>query len=271
MNFLTYDTETTGLDPHISFIISLGAIVNEDSNKFYSLINWKRINEKFSCEKGSAAVANAFSVHKITDAELQEAPHPIKAFSDFYSFIMRCTNNEPLDCMCGFNITYDQNMMMSNLKFLSNFIEKLDSFNTNDFDENDAENCLKLQIMFEKSYNNVDNKTIFYDCMVYDMIYHYEVNFEKVKHNLNDVGLRYGFPEDENAHNALSDVERTLKIFLKQMEELDAEGITIDQNLEDRFIRVYNRNKEKYNANRTNIKPENNLDYLGMLMEGAKF
>lgn len=255
MKHLLFDTETTGLDPKTSFIIENGAILYDDETqeekRFNNLLNWGLIYKGFT-------TASTVHVHKITDERLQkEGIHPLKAFADFYDFIK---NFGDLDVICAFNIAYDHNMMISNLL---NLIENSKE------DSEDLGKCIKLLKLLQKSYENDDpNKILFFDCMIFDRLFHFEVNHEKVRHNLEDVGLRYDIPADPNAHNALADTERTLKIYKIQLEELKEHNIALDKHMEERMIKQYKRNQEKWAKKKDN---SNAIDYLAFEMTAAKF
>ena len=261
MKYLLFDIESSGLNPLTCFVISNGAIIYDDEtqevNKFYNLLNWKIIlGDKFTTQPTQ-------HIHKISDEELiKDGIDPIDAFSDFYDFIHKYGGFE---VAVAFNIAFDHNF------YLSNFMYILDNITETRENCDKLDKIQKLKDIFYKTYDLDDkNNIIFFDSMIYDRLYHFEVDYVKVHHNLNDVGLRYNIPEDINAHNALADTERTLKIFKLQLEEMKENNIEIDRHLEIRMIKKYIRDQAKYASSKRKNNSDN-LDYLGANMKAASF
>lgn len=253
MKNLLFDVETTHLNPKKGFIVSIGSLIYDDVTgsvrKFYCLLNWKMIYPTFTAEMTK-------NIHKISDDELEkDGFHPLKAFADYYDFI---AEEDQLDVISAFNTAYDHNMFMSNLL---NLVE-----NTEEESE-DLTKCMKLLNIFKKGYGeNEENKILFLDSMLIDRIFHYEVDYQKVSHGLEAVGVRYGIPVDENAHNALADTERTLEIYKYQLQELKELGVELNDHFELRLIKQYRRNQEKWKKQN-----KEQLDYLGVEMTAAVF
>lgn len=252
MNHLIKDTETSGLNPKKSFIISLGAVHYNDKNdsqdEFYHLCNWKLIYPNFTAN-------STYHIHKITDEELQcYGLHPLDFFAKFYDFIIK---NNYFDVLVAFNIPFDLNILMSNLLNLSQ--------NTKESSEQ-IEKIDEL-ITLLRQCGNEKRKFYVYDCMIYDRIFHFEVNYRKPKHNLEDVGLRYGIPIDEFAHNSLADAKRTLQIYKNQLQELKQNNITINAHLEQRFVKQFERNKDRWHKRNT----YENINYFAKDMVAATF
>ena len=271
MNILLMDTETTGLNPKKSYIISNGSILYNDVTKeyseFYEELNWDLIFSNFIIPE------DTIKVHGITQDRLtKDGLDPIKSMSNFYKWIVNfCKENEEkgdsscnsrLNTVVAFNLSYDLNMFISNLKFLSsNFCN-----NSATNDEN-RDNVNKLLDLFTKEYSfglvNVDdpnsNKPLFIDSLIIDRIFNFEVDGEKVYHDLQSVGERYGIPEDPNAHNAIADTRRTFEVFKIQINEVKENQEDFDQNFENRLIRRYNRNQSYW-------KKVDGLDYLANKM-----
>lgn len=265
-NVLLFDVETTGLNPRKSFILSIGAILakvdydkatNIENKEFYGLINWKLINKNFEIPEDTV------KVHGLTQELLdKEGKHPVHLFGSFYDFL----KENPIDIFCAFNLGYDQNMFRSNLLFMEDYLEK----HINEYDIEFYEKIKNLSNMFKKAYiDEKVNKSIFFDSMTYDKIFHFEVDGVKVKHGLDAVGRRYNIPSDPNAHNAIADTRRLYEIFKIQLKEIsEMENVEIDAFMERRIIVKYDRENDYYRR----INPRNiPLDYLGFNMTKVEF
>ena len=128
----------------------------------------------------------------------------------------------------------------------------------------DIKNLLHLFSREGDVYSSVADATrpLLIDSLIIDQIFHFEVDGEKVPHNLDAVGNRYGFPTDPNAHNAIFDTIRTFKVFKLQLEELKEKGIDIlDPTFENRLKKRYDRNRKAY-YNRA----KGGLDYFANYM-----
>lgn len=262
MNILLFDVETTGLNPRKSHVISNGAIlyntVSGETSEFYEVLNWKNEVPNFSIP------ADTISVHGISEEIMQEEGiDPLQSFSNFYnfidSFIQKSIENggsNKLDVCVAFNLPFDLNMYKSNLLYLNKkYCNNLMLANEN------TSNIVKLLDLFSKDYDEQSNdKPLFIDSLIIDQIFHFEVDGEKVKHDLDSVGNRYGFESDPNAHNAIADTRRTLNVFKIQLEEIKEKGLELDSQFEQRLIKKYNRIQEYY-------KKKSSLDYLSVNMQ----
>lgn len=192
--------------------------------------------------------------------------------------------NAKLDICAAFNLPYDLNMFKSNLLLMVNVLKKRFYSNVdgsinenlsieNCEDENiktrlqEFENVEKLLYLFSRSgdtYSSVAdvNRPLLIDSLIIDQIFHFEVDGEKVPHNLDAVGNRYGFPTDPNAHNAIYDTRRTFEVFKLQLKELKEEhNIDIlNPSFEARLKRRYDRNQDYW-------KKSNGLDYFANRMK----
>lgn len=275
MKILLYDTETTGLNPEKSYIISLGFIFfdseTKETKRFYQLVNWKKVFPNFNIPESTIAV------HGITNEELSaKGIHPKNAFSNLFDFILengykdyKDHNNHIIDLNVAFNLPYDQNMMISNLKFLTKLEGGGDNNNRGNnsniedvYIDSKLENLLSI---FTKTYDNqseVKNDILFIDSLVIDKIFHFDDDFNKVRHSLEEVGLRYDLGKNLYAHNAMGDTERLLLVFQKQMEELNSLDVEINQKFENRLINKY--------INDGKIYSKKQLDYLGENMNAVE-
>ena len=284
MNVLLWDTETTGLDPSKAFIISNGSVLwNSETGKvseFYEELNWFLIlGKNFTIPQAT------IDVHGITEEALQRnGIDPVTSMSNFYKWIKDFCGDEKLNVCAAFNLPYDLNMFKSNLLLMVNVLKKRFYSNVdgsinenlsieNCEDENiktrlqEFENVEKLLDLFSRSgdtYNieTESNKPLFIDSLIIDQIFHFEVDGEKVPHNLDAVGNRYGFPTDPNAHNAIYDTRRTFEVFKLQLKELKEEhNIDIlNPSFEARLKRRYDRNQDYW-------KKSNGLDYFANRMK----
>lgn len=254
---MLFDTETTGLNPETDLAFENGVILwDSETNKikeFNQLINWKKIYSKFT-------TAPTYHIHHISDERVEEEGlHPLDSYSQFYKTI---NDFGHVDILCAFNTAFDLNFYIANLKCLISYYSKNQEEDEEILNKlDDCENLLKM-------LTSRDNHLI-YDCMLYDRLYHFEVDYVKVKHNLNDVGLRYNIPEDPNAHNALADTKRTFKIYQLQLKELYENDVDVDKHLEFRFEKQYARDKAKYAANKK--KNSKDLDYFGIGINETKY
>lgn len=259
MNILLFDVETTGLKPRKSFILSNGAVLynteTKEVSEFYEVLNWKKIMGNFYIPE------DTIKVHGITEDIMEkEGIHPLKSMSNFYKWIESFTisNNGKLDVCVAFNLPFDLNMYISNLKYLKEMYCK--NFEVNDQESDNITNLLSL---LSKKYLNddeIDDKPLFIDCMIIDQIFHFEVDGEKVSHNLDAVGNRYGLLSDPNAHNAIADTRRMFEVFKIQLNEIKEKGLELNQKLETRLIKRYNRNQDYWG------KKSDELDYLATEM-----
>lgn len=290
---MTFDTETTGLNPLNSFIISIGCNVisvpfsdenhmdieavkngKVDRDEFYQVLNWFEINENFSIPE------DTIKVHGITeDAMKAEGIHPVKVFCNMYDFmdpdgkyIMADgeVTEPPMNIINAFNLSYDMNMMKSNLLFLVEWMRRDLEENGNKPGVVDSINLVKLETLlgwFTKTEDEpLKNPILFVDSMTLDKILHFEVDGVKVRHNLAEVGKRCGIPEDPNAHNALADTRRLTDIWMVQLQDMNEKGmLPVTQRLEARLISKYKRDQDKWKK-----KGKQELDYLGESMTAAK-
>lgn len=302
MKTLLFDTETTGLNPRKSFIISIGGALwdskTDQSETFEFFLNWKL------CVPSFKITDETYKVHRINQEFLDEhGVHPAKAFallwskicnfckmdpeiysvsldhSDYLSALMDAKKNEInlIDIICAFNLEFDQNMMISNILCLLKNWKALACDCNGEFDA-----IVNLFNLFEKNYSNgleslysiKQSKTLetnisFIDSMLIDRIFHFDENGIKLSHNLEDVGLRYGIEKDQNAHDALSDSKRLLEIFKIQYNELkslgyDLEDYSCRNTIERKCIR-------KSVFGKMNYRKKENLDYLGVSMTPLEF
>lgn len=261
MNILLFDVETTGLNPRRSHVISNGAIlyntVTGEKSEFYEVVNWNSEIPNFKIPE------DTIKVHGITEEiMIQEGIHPLKSFSNFYNFInsfieksVQNGGSNKLDACVAFNLPFDLNMYKSNLLYLEKKYCK--SLVLDDEDRINIKNLLEL---FTKDYyKKDDSKPLFIDSLIIDQIFHFEVDGEKVRHDLDSVGNRYGFESDPNAHNAIADTRRTYEVFKLQLQEIEEKGLKLDSTFEERLMKKYNRNQEYY-------KKKQSLDYFSANM-----
>lgn len=249
MKILLYDTETTGLDPRKSFVLSLGAIMYDDqtgeTDEFYRMLNW---NELEVGDFSQHISEDAFRVNGISNEMLKHnGISPIQVFSEFYDFLVSNLKSndikKSLNVCTAWNAPFDHNMLKSNLMFLQQYNRdfKTDGYN--------AYKVSELADAFTKSYrsSNNDNKILFIDSMLIDRIYHdTDASGNKLRHSLQAVGERYGIKEDENAHNAIADTRRLLEIWKILQKEMQDSNVTIDDALEDACILEYKNQQQKY-------------------------
>ena len=250
MNVLLFDVETTGLDPKKSYIISIGAILFKKNNEtgeseikeFTRFLNWNNFIKNFEVPE------DTIKIHHITNEFLKtNGIDPFLAFKELRDFIVENIGSldhlyDNLYLNMAFNLPYDLNMFHSNLKKLLNL----------PIDESGNDSCLyrqEISELLDILTKIEDNKNkLFIDPLIIDRLLHFEVDGVKVKHNLDAVGKRYGIPEDENAHDALADTRRMLKIWEKQILELNDLEIALDEKFEGRLKRAYERQEAKYKS-----------------------
>lgn len=284
MNILLVDTETTGLKPDISYILSNGSIifntVTGEKEEFYEVLDWDNLLTNFTIPE------DTIKVHGITEKVMHdEGINPINSMSNYYNWIKSfCSkpehlpkdnpsSNWKLDVVVAFNLSFDLNMFISNLKFLS---EKIKLNNTSGIENNlnpiDIDNINSLLDLFLKEYMigelnpndpNLD-KPLFIDSLIIDRIFNFEVDGEKVYHDLQTVGERYGIPEDVNAHNAIADTRRTYEVFKIQMKEIEEHNEHLNHKFENRLIKRYKKNQDYWK------KGGNGLDYLANNMNAVR-
>lgn len=239
-SILSYDVETTGLRPNSSFILSIGAVLSrwklcngemvEEKTEFYQVLNWKLMIKNFSIPEAT------IKVHGITEDVMErEGIHPVQAFIQLYDFILQNAEDDqnPLDVINAFNLPFDLSMMRANLYYILRC--------NMDLSPHEKEMVESLLSLFTKSINN---PTLFIDSYTIDRILHFEVDGVKVSHSLQKTGERYGMPVDENAHNAIYDTYRLLELFKMQLKELESLEIPINQRLEDRLIKKYEKGRK---------------------------
>lgn len=262
MNILLFDVETTGLKPEKSFILSNGAIIynteTKEISEFYEVLNWKKIfGNNFTIPE------DVIKIHGITDEiMIKEGIHPLESMSNFYKFIIKNCNF--VDVFVAFNIPFDLNMYVSNLKYLNEKYNVLkESVTPEEILYVNNTNILLESIIKDSSSNSF--KSLFIDAMIIDQIFHFEHDGEKVKHNLDNVGNRYLLFPDENAHNAIADTRRMLEIFKFQIKEIKEKGLELNQIFEDRLIKKYDRNQAYWGKTKAQ-----SLDYLARYMVAVK-
>ena len=288
-----FDTETTGLKPGSCYILSLGFIhnvfdltenkdkklnvTNEKEVRFYNLINWRLLED--SSFKNFSIPQATIDVHGITDEEMvKNGIHPLIAFNNLYkSFFDFENENGRLDIICAFNLPFDVNMMRSNIIFLLNFYLKSEHcvqnnefiYNGETYDMTELlSNLQKLLDLFTKHTKKDGLRTVvdeeksnsyvyFIDSLIIDRIFHYmDDDFNKIRHNLEDVGLRYGLGENKDAHNAMGDTIRLVDVFRYQIAECHDKGITVNsKDFENRLVNKYINECKRFEKEQ--------LDYFG--------
>lgn len=269
MKVLCYDTETTGLDPKKSAVLSLGAILydteTKESKEFYRVFDWT------SLELISFEIPEAVSkINGITIEYLKEnGISPIKGFCEFYEFLINNLSdvNENLDIVSAWNLPFDLNMIKSSLLFLRQYNK---DYRT---DAKSSHQINRLIDIFTKNYrkNNV-NHILFIDPRILDKIYHpVDKDGNKLSHAQNAVSDRYGLKKNENAHNAIYDTRTLLEIWKIQYEELKSLNVSYNSDLEDVCIIEYKNLQEEYKKKQgDNHYSNNELDYFGYFMEAAE-
>lgn len=251
LNILSFDTETSGLNPRESFIISLGVVmynhVNKNQEEFYCLIDWSKIFPNFWIGN------DTIKVHGLTNEYVKaNGLNPNDAMKKFVEFISNAeSSNGNIEYINGFNLGFDINMMIANLLCLH-------GYNTaNSIDNQYVEFLLDL-------FRTRRNESVLpIDSMLFDIIYHFEINGQKVKHNLSDVGLRYNIKEDEHAHNSLADTKRTVEILKHQLDECNDLGCEFNNEFVRRQINSYNIRQKMFARYG---KAGNDMDFLGETM-----
>lgn len=289
-----FDTETTGLNPETCKILSLGFIHNilnldidkndimkvtkDEEERFYTLINW-RLLEDGSFHNFSIPQVT-IDIHGITDNEMiKNGIHPLLAFNNLYESLKNFENidNQKFDIICAFNLPFDVNMMRSNLIFLLDYYSKVKienneiKFNGNTYDLTLLTNNIKdlLSIFTKKTKEdglrrivdeNKENSNIYFiDSLIIDRIFHFmDDDFNKIHHNLEDVGLRYGLGKNQDAHNAMGDTIRLVDVLQKQIEECynNHGGLLVNtQEFENRLLNKYINDSKRFDKEQ--------LDYFG--------
>lgn len=273
MKVLLFDTETTGLDPRKSYVISIGAIMydteTEKVDEFYRVLNWYEIQEHLNINfeiPDFITKINGFNKEKL----ISEGINPVKAFADFYDFIVENVDSQNikkhLNVCSAWNLPFDVNMVKSNLLFLQEYNR---DFKTNPVD---GYKILELIDDFNKSYRiNSDNSILFIDNKLIDNIYHSEIDpktKKKISHSLQKVGERYNIEEDPNAHNALADTRRLFDIWKIHKKELDDKNINIDSEFEDLLIVEYRKQQAIYKKKekKNGYYSDSSLDYFSYNM-----
>lgn len=286
MNEFIFDTETTGLDPEKSYVIQLGVIMRAydlDGKiptryaEFNTLVNW------FKLIKGFKIPARTIAVHGITNEELDQDkyPDPYEAFGNLYDFVQgfiseSCKldgqqvpdDKSYLNTIMAFNLAFDQNMMISNMSGLSDYNQGKKVFS--DATELDyTESTQKVNNLLDMFRRNVRNKSKnhvkFLDPMLLDRIFRPDVDNKIANHSLHGVGKYYGLADDENAHDALSDTRRLVKIWEAQIEDIkEKAGIDVYADASD----IERRCEQRSRCNAKYYDHPNDLawDYFGKQM-----
>lgn len=244
---MLFDVETTGLKPESSNILSIGAVIIDRENKepdkeFYAVLDWSDLISNFYIPE------DTISVHGIDLNRMKkEGKRADLAFIDFFKFIEDNTgfgSESILKSVVAFNLSFDMNMIRANLL----------SVLKNRYSDN-IQSISSLLKIFTKDEND---EVLFIDSMTYDRLFNFEVDGVKVRHNIEDVGRRYGLEENEDAHNALEDTKRLAELYKLQLSEMKERGLEEDSDLERRLINSYNRHQERFGKGRKY------LDYLGL-------
>lgn len=259
MRMLVFDTETTGLDCTDDKILSIAAcmidlrkinvcdvddmkgfeiqehIVDECVvDQFEEFLNWHDIR----CEKIKSSFyigKKVVAIHGIDeDVMHKKGKDPIEVLCHFYDFIERNTEEKDgqyfakLNYVMGYNVSFDINMILGTVK---QAIESMTVEEKEFYGKGKLGKIVALHKMFkpayheglkekekEEVYNQV--QTIVIDPLIFDRIFHVLSDLGMIeKHSLSDAGLRYGIPLDEKAHDAMSDVKRTIAVFKFHMDE----------------------------------------------------
>lgn len=277
MKYVIYDTETTGLNPLNSFILSIGSICVDDNNildylnsikkannndveeikvdkwghpeiivnnkyEFHKFLNWFSLNNNFNIPE------DTIKVHGLTEDYIKNNGfNPINVFEEYSDFLKDRIGDDEV-CFVAFNEPYDLNMFVANLKHILNIFNSRGE--TND----------KIMYLLNLLTNR---KSYIIDNLIIDRILHFEVDGVKVRHDLQSVGIRYGFDKDINAHDALSDSKRTILVWNQQLKELKEYGLEINHDFEGRLKRAYDKYSAKFSSRRQ-------LDYFAENMEATR-
>ncbi len=106
--YISFDVETTGLDPNVDRIIEVGAVLFENGeivNSYSSLIN-----------AGVSIPASASAVNHITDEMIQSAPSEETVYENLVCFLGDALNEQTV--ICAHNASFD-------MTFLSKALERL--------------------------------------------------------------------------------------------------------------------------------------------------
>ena len=256
-NWLLFDVETTGLKSYKDPVLSIGAILwNQETNRsseFYRLLDWTRI-PRFNLH----IPEETKKIHGITINMLHNdshSYHPAEVMSQMYQWISDNLHKDDFNLtgLVAFNSPFDINMMRSSLQYLINKYQITDEPGGGYHDDDvnlttlDIERMNKLYAAFTKyRENGTKSSVLFIDSLSIDRIFHFEEDGIKLRHNLEDVGNRYGLDPNEHAHNAMYDTRRLFSVFVKQLEEMSEKGITIDESFETRLEKKSEREQSRF-------------------------
>ena len=269
MNWLIFDFETTGFIYKKCFILSIGAICwndeTDERSEFYELLDWTQVEGiNFEIPEDSA------KVHGITIEMLKTDPHshhPAKVITHMFDWIsefMDGKENRNINGLCAFNSSFDVNMGRSNLQWMVNHYVSDETpaggYHTDEVDlsTHELDKMNHILKVFTKRPS-----ILFIDSMTMDRIFHYEEDGVKVKHNLEDVGLRYGLDVNAQAHNAMYDTRRLADVFKMQVQELKEKNLEMNAAFETRLVNKWNRDQARFGSDR---KKSNACDYYGLEM-----
>ena len=263
ITILATDTETNGLKFERHHAIQIAIVMGRkecskteykpeliDRQDFEVFIDWRCLEPNFFISKETT------EVHGIREQDLDGAPDPITAYSMCYEFIKNYLGEDSLHIINGFNVTFDLNMIITDLKELVQIIDRENIYT------DEAINVRRLLDVFYNQYSSdsgaqlINGKvmqtkklgTLVIDSIMIDRVFHEtDENGVRLRHSLEDCSRRYGMPLDDNAHNALSDTIQTMETFNKQFNELyemaletgDLNLLPVNKKLEERLMRKY--------------------------------
>ena len=249
-NVITFDTETCGLDVKKNHAITIGVVcatMNDrgelsESHKREFWIDWTTLIEGYKIDK------RAQEINGITVADIMKrGSAPLVAYAEMFNFICKAFGYKRgitpyVDLINCFNMPFDMNMLINDIKFTLRHCQDA----TKEYREiarklmyvllgkeiilDESGNLLKLSKLEDRE------DILFIDSMFLDRIFEEEAHlFPKRSHNLQTVGEMYGIPEDPNAHNALADADRTIKVLSRQIKDLEKVGWNLDKTLESKL------------------------------------
>lgn len=255
MNWLIFDVETTGLKYNKDYVLSKGAILlNQESGRtseFYELFDWTMVEDiNFSIPEES------IEIHGIDEYILissENSYHPVKTISHLHRWIedFMDENDEKdrsINGIVAFNSSYDISMMRSNLQWLSNKYPVNEEPGGGYEDENISLSSLDIDRLnyILSLFTKYENGPLFIDSRMIEVIFNFEKDGIKLRHNLEEVGLRYGLGENEQAHHAIYDVRRLVEIFKRQLDLLESKSIVMDKKFETRLAKKWQRENERF-------------------------